>query len=68
MIDAFDEHQVVEAERGSDIGRCLDLGRERVHGSHREAVTVAADAHLLDTTNLDIDAAFAAAVRLIDDR
>jgi CMP/dCMP kinase len=53
-----------EADVLADILRRDERDRSRAVAPLKRA----ADAHLLDTTNLDIDAAFAAAVRLIDDR
>jgi cytidylate kinase len=53
-----------EAAILADILRRDERDRSRAAAPLKQA----ADAHLLDTTNLDADAAFAAAVRLIDSR
>jgi cytidylate kinase len=53
-----------EADVLADILRRDERDRSRTAAPLKQA----ADAHLLDTTNLDIDAAFAAAVRLVDGR
>jgi cytidylate kinase len=53
-----------EADVLADILRRDERDRSRTAAPLKQA----ADAHLLDTTNLDADAAFAAAVRLIDSR
>ena len=53
-----------DADVLTDILRRDDRDRSRAAAPLKQA----ADAHLLDTTNLDADAAFAAAVRLIDGR
>lgn len=53
---------VTEAEVLSDIGR----RDERDAGRDAAPLRKAPDAYLLDTTNLDIDAAFKAAIDLID--
>jgi cytidylate kinase len=57
--------QVVnEAEVLTDILRRDERDRSRAAAPLKQAE----DAHLLDTTNLDIDATLVAAVRLIDGR
>ena len=53
-----------EAEVLADILRRDERDRSRSTAPLRQAP----DAHLLDTTNLDIDAAFAAALRLVESR
>jgi cytidylate kinase len=53
-----------DADVLADILRRDDRDRSRAAAPLKQA----ADAHLLDTTNLDADAAFAAAIRLIDSR
>jgi CMP/dCMP kinase len=53
-----------EADVLADILRRDERDRSRAVAPLKQA----ADAHLLDTTNLDADAAFAAAIRLIDGR
>jgi cytidylate kinase len=53
---------VSEAEVLSDIRRRDERDKHRAAAPLRKAP----DAHLLDTTNLDIDAAFKAAIELID--
>ena len=55
---------VNEANVLADILRRDERDRSRAAAPLRQAP----DAHLLDTTNLDIDAAFAAAVRLVESR
>jgi len=53
---------ISEAEVLSDIRRRDERDKHRAAAPLRKAP----DAHLLDTTNLDIDAAFKAAIDLID--
>jgi cytidylate kinase len=53
-----------EADILTDILRRDERDRSRTAAPLRQAT----DAHLLDTTNLDVDAMFAAAVQLIDGR
>jgi cytidylate kinase len=53
-----------EADVLADILRRDERDRSRAAAPLKQAT----DAHLLDTTSLDIDAAFAAAVRLVDGR
>jgi cytidylate kinase len=53
-----------DADVLTDILRRDERDRSRAAAPLKQA----ADAHLLDTTNLDADAAFAAAIRLIDSR
>ncbi len=55
-------HDVTEAEVLADIKRRDERDRTRAVSPLRQA----RDAYLLDTTNLDIDAAFKAAIALID--
>lgn len=57
-------------EDANEVDVLADILRRDERDRLRAAAPLkqAADAHLLDTTNLDADAAFAAAVRLIDDR
>jgi len=54
--------EVSEAEVQCDIRRRDERDKHRAAAPLRRAP----DAHLLDTTNLDIDAAFRAAIDLID--
>jgi len=53
---------ILEAEVLADIGRRDQRDKNRAVSPLRQA----RDAYLLDTTNLDIDAAFKAAIALID--
>jgi cytidylate kinase len=55
-------NSVSEADVLADIGRRDERDKGRATAPLRQAE----DAHLLDTTNLDIDAAFKAAIDLID--
>jgi cytidylate kinase len=55
-------HSVTEAEVLADIERRDERDKTRAISPLRKA----RDAYLLDTTNLDIDAAFKAAIALID--
>jgi cytidylate kinase len=59
---------VKRGEQVSEEAVIEDLRKRDERDSSREAspLRMAADAHLLDTTKLDIEAAFFAAVRLID--
>jgi CMP/dCMP kinase len=55
-------HGISEAEVLADIGRRDQRDKNRAVSPLRQA----RDAYLLDTTNLDIDAAFKAAIALVD--
>jgi cytidylate kinase len=62
-------HELREAGNGvSEADVLADIRRrdERDKGRAAAPLRQAEDAHLLDTTNLDIDAAFKAAIDLID--
>ena len=57
-----------DAADSSEVLEDLKVRDARDAGRADAPLTLAEDAHLLDTTNLDIEAAFKAAIDIIDDR